>query len=233
MLAEAHARGIRVVVDLVVNHTSEMHPWFIESPLFPRQPEARLSTSGATAKTAAPEQLGSMFSGSAWTLDETTGQYYLHTFGTFQPDLNWDNPAVREEVFKMMRWWCDKGVDGFRMDTISMISKTPEMPDGELRPGSDFGDFGPYVYNGPNVHKYLREMQREGAAPLRPAHRGRVLRPHGPGGLPVRQRRRHRAQHGLPLRAHGPGRRRELQMEPQQDRPCRAQGPAHKVAEGA
>ena len=104
---------------------------------------------------------GSKFSGSAWTLDETTGQYYLHTFGTFQPDLNWDNPAVREEVFKMMRWWCDKGVDGFRMDTISMISKTPEMPDGELRPGSDFGDFGPYVYNGPNVHKYLREMREK------------------------------------------------------------------------
>ena len=161
MLAEAHARGIRVVVDLVVNHTSEMHPWFIESRSSRDNPKRDFYIWRDGKNGGPPNNWGSMFSGSAWTLDETTGQYYLHTFGTFQPDLNWDNPAVREEVFKMMRWWCDKGVDGFRMDTISMISKTPEMPDGELRPGSDFGDFGPYVYNGPNVHKYLREMREK------------------------------------------------------------------------
>ena len=161
MLAEAHARGIRVVVDLVVNHTSEMHPWFIESRSSHDNPKRDFYIWRDGKNGGPPNNWGSKFSGSAWTLDETTGQYYLHTFGTFQPDLNWDNPAVREEVFKMMRWWCDKGVDGFRMDTISMISKTPEMPDGELRPGSDFGDFGPYVYNGPNVHKYLREMREK------------------------------------------------------------------------
>ena len=161
MLAEAHARGIRVVVDLVVNHTSEMHPWFIESRSSRDNPKRDFYIWRDGKNGGPPNNWGSKFSGSAWTLDETTGQYYLHTFGTFQPDLNWDNPAVREEVFKMMRWWCDKGVDGFRMDTISMISKTPEMPDGELRPGSDFGDFGPYVYNGPNVHKYLREMREK------------------------------------------------------------------------
>ncbi len=161
MLAEAHARDIRVVVDLVVNHTSEMHPWFIESRSSRDNPKRDFYIWRDGKNGGPPNNWGSSFSGSAWTLDETTGQYYLHTFGTFQPDLNWDNPAVREEVFKMMRWWCDKGVDGFRMDTISMISKTPEMPDGELRPGSDFGDFGPYVYNGPNVHKYLREMREK------------------------------------------------------------------------
>lgn len=161
MLAEAHARGIRVVVDLVVNHTSEMHPWFIESRSSRDNPKRDFYIWRDGKNGDPPNNWGSKFSGSAWTLDETTGQYYLHTFGTFQPDLNWDNPAVREEVFKMMRWWCDKGVDGFRMDTISMISKTPEMPDGELRPGSDFGDFGPYVYNGPNVHKYLCEMREK------------------------------------------------------------------------
>ena len=161
LLAEAHQRGIRIVMDLVVNHTSDEHPWFIESRSSRDNPKRDFYIWRDGKNGGPPNNWGSKFSGSAWTLDETTGQYYLHTFGTFQPDLNWDNPAVREEVFKMMRWWCDKGVDGFRMDTISMISKTPEMPDGELRPGSDFGDFGPYVYNGPNVHKYLREMREK------------------------------------------------------------------------
>ena len=161
MLAEAHARGMRVDVDLVVNHTSEMHPWFIESRSSRDNPKRDFYIWRDGKNGGPPNNWGSKFSGSAWTLDETTGQYNLHTFGSSQPDLNHDSPAVREEVFKMMRWWCDKGVDGFRMDTISMISKTPEMPDGELRPGSDFGDFGPYVYNGPNVHKYLREMREK------------------------------------------------------------------------
>ena len=161
LLAEAHQRGMGIVMDLVVNHTSDEHPWFIESRSSRDNPKRDFYIWRDGKNGGPPNNWGSKFSGSAWTLDETTGQYYLHTFGTFQPDLNWDNPAVREEVFKMMRWWCDKGVDGFRMDTISMISKTPEMPDGELRPGSDFGDFGPYVYNGPNVHKYLREMREK------------------------------------------------------------------------
>lgn len=104
MLAEAHARGIRVVVDLVVNHTSEMHPWFIESRSSRDNPKRDFYIWRDGKNGGPPNNWGSSFSGSAWTLDETTGQYYLHTFGTFQPDLNWDNPAVREEVFKMMRW---------------------------------------------------------------------------------------------------------------------------------
>lgn len=161
LLAEAHARGLRVVIDLVVNHTSNQHPWFIESRAHRSSPKRDYYIWRDGQNGGPPNNWGSNFSGSAWTLDEVTGQYYLHTFGDFQPDLNWDNPAVREEVFRMMRWWCDKGVDGFRMDVISMISKTPDMPDGELKPGSTYGSFAPYVVNGPHVHQYLQQMNRE------------------------------------------------------------------------
>ena len=161
LLAQAHARGLRVVIDLVVNHTSDQHPWFIESRSGRSNPRRDYYIWRDGKNGGPPNNWGSNFSGSAWKLDEATGQYYLHTFGDFQPDLNWDNPAVREEVFRMMRWWCDKGVDGFRMDVISMISKTPEMPDGALKPGSRYGNFGPYVVNGPHVHDYLQQMNRE------------------------------------------------------------------------
>ena len=161
LLAQAHARGLRVVIDLVVNHTSDQHPWFIESRSGRSSPRRDYYIWRDGKNGGPPNNWGSNFSGSAWKLDEATGQYYLHTFGDFQPDLNWDNPAVREEVFRMMRWWCDKGVDGFRMDVISMISKTPEMPDGALKPGSRYGNFGPYVVNGPHVHDYLQQMNRE------------------------------------------------------------------------
>ena len=159
MLAEAHARGIRVVVDLVVNHTSEMHPWFIESRSSRDNPKRDFYIWRDGKNGGPPNNWGSMFSGSAWTLDETTGQYYLHTFGTFQPDLNWDNPKVRDEVFDMMDWWCRKGIDGFRMDVISLISKVPGLPDGEVGKNG-YGDYGPYVCNGPHVHEYLQEMNR-------------------------------------------------------------------------
>ena len=161
LLAQAHARGLRVVIDLVANHTSDQHPWFIESRSGRSSPRRDYYIWRDGKNGGPPNNWGSNFSGSAWKLDEATGQYYLHTFGDFQPDLNWDNPAVREEVFRMMRWWCDKGVDGFRMDVISMISKTPEMPDGQLKPGSRYGNFGPYVVNGPHVHDYLQQMNRE------------------------------------------------------------------------
>ena len=161
LLAEAHRRGLRIVIDLVVNHSSEEHPWFIESRSSKDSPKRDYYIWRDGVDGGPPNNWGSNFSGSAWTLDEATGQYYLHSFGSFQPDLNWDNPAVREEIFSMMRWWCDKGIDGFRMDVISMISKTPEMPDGELRPGSSYGSFAPYVVNGPNVHRYLQEMHEK------------------------------------------------------------------------
>lgn len=161
LLRQAHGLGMKVVIDLVVNHTSEEHPWFRESRKSRENPYRDYYIWRDGGEKGPPNNWGSSFSGSAWTLDEATGQYYLHTFGDFQPDLNWDNPAVRQEVYRMMRWWCERGVDGFRMDVISMISKTPQMPDGPLKPGSAYGSYAPYVVNGPHVHEYLREMNRE------------------------------------------------------------------------
>ncbi|HIZ21576.1 MAG TPA: alpha-glucosidase [Candidatus Blautia faecigallinarum] len=159
MLAAAHERGIRIVMDLVVNHTSDEHPWFIESRRSKDNPyrDYYIWREGKDGKE--PNNWGSCFSGPAWEYDSTTDMYYLHLFSKKQPDLNWDNPKVRDEVFDMMDWWCRKGIDGFRMDVISMISKVPGLPDGT--PGANgFGDFGPYVCNGPHVHEYLQEMNR-------------------------------------------------------------------------
>lgn len=101
----------------------------------------------------------STFGGSAWQYDEQTQQYYLHTFSTKQPDLNWENPTLRESVYTMMTWWLNKGVDGFRMDVINQISKLPGLPDGPLKPHSQFGDAR--VTNGPRVHEFLQEMNQE------------------------------------------------------------------------
>ena len=160
LLAGAHERGIRIVMDLVVNHTSDEHKWFMESRKS-KDNEYRdyyIWREGKGAKTP-PNNWGACFGGSAWQYDEETKMYYLHLFSKKQPDLNWDNPKVREEVFDMMRWWCDKGIDGFRMDVISMISKTAQMPDGEVN--GLYGDFGPYCVHGPNVHKYLQEMNEK------------------------------------------------------------------------
>ena len=160
LLAGAHERGIRIVMDLVVNHTSDEHKWFMESRKS-KDNEYRdyyIWREGKGAKTP-PNNWGACFGGSAWQYDEETKMYYLHLFSKKQPDLNWDNPKVREEVFDMMRWWCDKGIDGFRMDVISMISKTAQMPDVEVN--GLYGDFGPYCVHGPNVHKYLQEMNEK------------------------------------------------------------------------
>ncbi|MDE7187343.1 MAG: alpha-glucosidase [Lachnospiraceae bacterium] len=160
MLAAAHERGIRIVMDLVVNHTSDEHKWFVESRKSTDNEyrDYYIWREGKDAQTP-PNNWGSCFSGSAWQYDEETAMYYLHLFSKKQPDLNWDNPKVRKEVFDMMTWWCDKGIDGFRMDVISMISKTKEMPDGEVT--DLYGDFSPYCIHGPNVHKYLQEMNEK------------------------------------------------------------------------
>lgn len=156
LLSAAHERGIKIVMDLVVNHTSDEHQWFVESRKSKDNAyrDYYIWREGRDAKTP-PNNWGSCFGGSAWQYDEMTDMYYLHLFSKKQPDLNWDNPKVRREVFDMMTWWCDKGIDGFRMDVISMISKTKEMPDGVD------GDFSPYCVHGPNVHQYLQEMNRE------------------------------------------------------------------------
>lgn len=160
MLAAAHERKIRIVMDLVVNHTSDEHPWFVESRKSKDNPYRNYYIWKEAKNGGVPNNWGSCFGGSAWKYDETTDMYFLHMFSQKQPDLNWENETVRREVFDMMDWWCQKGIDGFRMDVISMISKDPAYPDGALKE-TGYGDYGPYVCNGPRVHEYLQEMNRK------------------------------------------------------------------------
>ena len=159
MLDEAHKRGIRIVMDLVVNHTSDEHKWFIESRKSKDNPYRDYYIWRPAKDGKEPNNWGSCFSGSAWEYDNTTDMYFLHLFSRKQPDLNWDNPKVRREVYDMMNWWLDKGVDGFRMDVISLISKDQTFPDG--KPGiNGYASFNEPA-NGPHVHEYLQEMRRE------------------------------------------------------------------------
>ncbi len=160
LLAKAHEKGLKIVMDLVVNHTSDEHRWFVESRKGDgnRYRDYYIWRDGKEGG-GLPNNWGACFGGPAWEFDEERGQYYLHLFSKKQPDLNWDNPAVREDVFDMMTWWCEKGIDGFRMDVISMISKTEDMPDGEIR--GLYGDYSPYCVHGPRVHEYLREMNQK------------------------------------------------------------------------
>ena len=159
VLKKAHSLNIKIMMDLVVNHTSDEHKWFIESKKSKDNPYQDYYMWADPDKNGnPPNRWESCFSGSAWEYVESVGQFYLHSFSRKQPDLNWDNPKVREEVFKMMTWWCDKGIDGFRMDVISMISKYPGLPDG---PENGNGYTGNTSCDGPNIHKYLREMNEK------------------------------------------------------------------------
>ena len=159
LLAEAHRHHIKIVMDLVVNHTSDEHAWFIESRSSKDNPYRDYYIWKDPKNGKEPNNWGACFGGSAWEFDERTGMYYLHCFSKKQPDLNWENPKVRDEVFDMMNWWCEKGIDGFRMDVISMISKDQSYPDGPVEDGL-YGSFGPYVCNGPRVHEFLQEMNK-------------------------------------------------------------------------
>lgn len=159
MLTIAHDLGIRIMMDLVVNHTSDEHPWFIESRKSKNNPYRDFYIWRDAKNGKEPNNWGSCFSGPAWKYDSETDMYYLHLFAEKQPDLNWENEQVRQSVYDMMTWWCDKGIDGFRMDVISMISKVPGLPDGPVGE-SGYGDFGPYSVNGPHVHEYLQEMNQ-------------------------------------------------------------------------
>lgn len=159
MLEKAHTLGIKIMMDLVVNHTSDEHPWFIESKSSKDNPYRDYYIWQEAKDGKEPNNWGACFGGSAWKYDETTDMYFLHLFSPKQPDLNWDNPTVRKEVFDMMDWWCQKGIDGFRMDVISLISKVAGYPDGPVGK-SGYGDFGPYAANGPHVHEYLQEMNQ-------------------------------------------------------------------------
>ncbi|ATW46935.1 glycoside hydrolase family 13 protein [Streptomyces peucetius] len=168
LLAAVHERGMKLVMDLVVNHTSDEHPWFAEARSAPDSPRRdwywwRPARSGMEPGTpgAEPNNWGSAFSGPAWEYDPDSGEYYLHVFSPKQPDLNWENPEVRQAVYAMMRWWLDRGVDGFRMDVINLISKDPALPDGHTPAHSRYGDGSPYYVCGPRIHEFLQEMHRE------------------------------------------------------------------------
>ncbi len=165
LLRELHARGMKLVMDLVVNHTSDEHAWFVESSAGPDSPKRdwywwRPPRDGKAPgeSGAEPNNWGSFFSGSAWQLDQASGEYYLHLFSRKQPDLNWENPEVRDAVYEMMNWWLDRGVDGFRMDVINLISKVQYLPDGVVPPGALYGDGYPFYGQGPRIHEFLHEM---------------------------------------------------------------------------
>ncbi|MFZ4896602.1 glycoside hydrolase family 13 protein [Plantibacter sp. Mn2098] len=156
LLAEVHAAGMKLVMDLVVNHTSDEHAWFEASKSSKDDPKRdwyiwRDPIVDEHGVAGPPTAWRSAFSGPAWTLDETTGQYYLHMFASKQPDLNWENLDTRAAVFAMMNWWLDRGVDGFRMDVINLIAKDPAS----LLPGA------PHMNTGPQIHDHLQEMHRE------------------------------------------------------------------------
>src|SRR3954464_8066280 len=153
LLAGTHRRGMKLIMDLVVNHSSDEHPWFVASRSGKDNPKRdwywwRPAREGMEPGTpgAEPTNWGSAFGGPAWEFDEKSGEYYLHLFSRKQPDLNWENPEVRYAIYAMMRWWLDRGVDGFRMDVINMISKDLSRP-----------DTSGYL-SGPRIHEFLHEM---------------------------------------------------------------------------
>lgn len=160
MLSEMHKRGLKLVMDLVVNHSSDEHRWFMESRKSKDNPYRDYYIWKDPKDGKEPNNWGSCFSGSAWEFDPETEMYYLHLFSKKQPDLNWENETVRKEVFDMMTWWGEKGVDGFRMDVISKIYKYHAYQDGVAHDGL-YGDPSPYVCNGPRVHEFLQEMNQK------------------------------------------------------------------------
>ena len=168
LIAGLHARDMKFVMDVVINHTSDEHPWFVESRSSTDNPKRdwywwRPVREGMTPGTpgAEPTNWRAFFAPSAWEWDETTGEYYLHLFTRKQPDLNWENRAVRQELYRMLRWWLDRGVDGFRMDVINIISKVLPLKDGPQVFGGPYGDGYAEFIGGPRIHEFLRDMNRE------------------------------------------------------------------------
>ncbi|MFW5727094.1 MAG: glycoside hydrolase family 13 protein [Spirochaetia bacterium] len=161
LLEECHAQGIKVIMDLVVNHTSTEHAWFQSSRKDPDGPYGNFYIWRDGEGAGPPNNWNSFFGGSAWKYDSSRGQYYLHLFDEQQADLNWSSPEVRDEVYRIMEWWFSRGIDGFRMDVINMISKDPRFPNDtrELDPLAVRGT--PYFMNGPHLHTYLKEMRQK------------------------------------------------------------------------
>lgn len=157
LLKSMHEKGLKLVMDLVLNHSSDEHQWFQEAQKSKDNPFRDYYFWKDGKEQNPPNNWTSFFNGSAWDFDETTEQYYLHLFTKKQPDLNWDNPKVRQEIHDIVEFWCKKGVDGFRMDVISLISKQPNLPDSHTP--EDFGETIKTRYaNGPKIHEYLNEL---------------------------------------------------------------------------
>jgi oligo-1,6-glucosidase len=152
LLEKAHRLELKIVMDLVVNHSSNQHSWFKESRSSLYNPKRDYYIWRDGKNGGPPNDWAAWFGGPAWSLDKATGQYYLHIFSPHQPDLNWENPKLRGEIYDMMRWWLDKGIDGFRLDAISLISKPRDFPDGDAKE---------IIPNGPRIHEFLQEMRRE------------------------------------------------------------------------
>ncbi|MEB6641183.1 alpha,alpha-phosphotrehalase [Aeromonas caviae] len=160
LLAAAHARDIRIVMDIVVNHTSTEHAWFKSALGDENSPYRDYYIWRDPVDGGVPNNWQSKFGGSAWELDSSTGQYYLHLFAREQADLNWENPAVRAEVKKIIHFWAKKGVDGFRLDVINLISKDQAFPDDEV------GDGRRFYTDGPRIHEFLQDVSRDVFAPV-------------------------------------------------------------------
>ncbi len=152
LVEEVHKRDMKVIMDLVVNHTSDQHPWFQESRSSKDNPKRDWYIWQDPKNGGPPNNWRSYFEPSAWEYDEKTGQYYLHSFAVEQPDLNWENPEVREEIYKIMTFWLEKGIDGFRMDVINLLAKLEGFPD------ADHPEALGYLANNPGIHEYLQEM---------------------------------------------------------------------------
>ena len=160
LLAGVHKRGMRIILDLVINHTSDEHPWFIESRSSKDNPKRDwyIWADGKDGKE--PNNWESIFSGPAWKYDEATDQYFMHIFSTRQPDLNWENPEVRESLENMVNWWLDKGIDGFRVDAISHIKKKPGFPDMPNPEGLDMVPCFPYMMNVEGIDEWLADFSQ-------------------------------------------------------------------------
>ncbi len=165
LIAGMHERGIKLVMDLVVNHTSDEHPWFVEARKSKDNPYRDYYIWRPGRNGREPNNWRSHFGGSTWAYDERTGEYYLHLFSRRQPDLNWENPRVRQAVYTIMRWWLQKGVDGFRMDVITMLSKVPGLPDAPVVNSDRYQPAGSCYIHGPRLMEFLHEMKEEALSP--------------------------------------------------------------------
>lgn len=161
LITEMHNRDMKLVMDLVVNHTSDENPWFVEARSGKDNPYRDYYVWKKGKDGQEPNNWVSFFSGPAWEYDEKSEEYFLHLFSRKQPDLNWENPKMRQDIYKMMTWWLEKGVDGFRMDVINLLSKTEGLPDAKVTTNSRYQWGGEHFANGPKIMDYLTEMRQE------------------------------------------------------------------------